>query len=429
MEFVELSRGEFKSFACSQPEESFMQSPELGDLRATEGFDVYYLGVKEEGRILCASLFCANRVFLGRKIFYAPRGYLIDWKNQALVAFFTSGLRRFVRSHSGFKIVLDPNHVYRVRGKDGSILENEPADEETFRLLKSLGYSHFGFNLYLEARQVRWAYRMELDQPYEEKKNQFSKSTRKNLEKAYSRGLRVRTGTAADLDIMERLFKDTATRKDFEYHETSYYTRMYRYMHDLMTIYIAHLDADAYAVCARENLRQEQENNQSITAEMQRDKVGRHLLHKKEISDQRILKLQQDLENALRFQQENPQGKDVAALLSMHNGSEYLTLTSGSLEDYRSFTPKYAMYDAHIRDAYRNGYKACNFYGISGNFQEAGNPFYGVYEFKRGFGGNVIEYIGEFELNVNFLGTAYDGLRRLRNHFRGRQKQDPEALS
>ena len=25
MEFVELSRGEFKSFACSQPEESFME--------------------------------------------------------------------------------------------------------------------------------------------------------------------------------------------------------------------------------------------------------------------------------------------------------------------------------------------------------------------------------------------------------------------
>ena len=158
---------------------------------------------------------------------------------------------------------------------------------------------------------------MELDQPYEEKKNQFSKSTRKNLEKAYSRGLRVRTGTAADLDIMEHLFKDTATRKDFEYHETSYYTRMYKYMRDLMTIYIAHLDADAYVSCAAENLRLEQQNNQMVAAEMQRDKVGKHLLHKKEISDQRILKLQEDLENARRFQKENLEGKDVAALLSM----------------------------------------------------------------------------------------------------------------
>ncbi len=54
----------------------------------------------------------------------------------------------------------------------------------------------------------------------------------------------------------------------------------------------------------------------------------------------------------------------------MWNGKEYLTLTSGGLEEYRKFTPKYAMYDAHIKDAYEKGYQACNFYGISGNFQK-----------------------------------------------------------
>ena len=43
-----------------------------------------------------------------------------------------------------------------------------------------------------------------------------------------------------------------------------------------------------------------------------------------------------------------------------------------------------------------------DFGGISGNFV-LGSKDYGVYEFKRGFGGNVIEYIGEFDFVVNRL--------------------------
>ena len=420
MRFTELTKEQFESFASKHPEGSFMQSSGLGDLRKYQGFDVYYTGVEENGEILCAACFCADPVFLGRKLFYAPRGYLIDWHNKPLLTFYTKEMKKFVNAHGGFRIVIDPNHIYREREKDGSLLADKPADEESFNNLISLGYKHFGFNLYLETRQVRWAYRMLMDEPYEEKKKQFSKSTRKNLEKAYSRGLRVRRGTADDLEIMENLFRNTAERKDFDFRETEYYIDMYRYMGDMMTIYIARLEADAYVACAEQNLREEEAANRKIAEEMERANVGAKLLKKKETSDNRIIKLKQDLADAESFRNEYPEGRDVAALLSMKNGEEYLTLTSGSLEEYRSFTPKYAMYDAHIRDAYEMGFRACNFYGISGNFEKEGNIFYGVYEFKRGFGGHVIEYIGEFNLNTNVIGTVYDTLRAIRNRLKGR---------
>ena len=419
MKFVELNEKQFEAFASQHPEESFMQTPQLGKLRKHQGFDVYYTGVEKDGELAAAAVFCADPVFLGRKLFYAPRGYLIDWHDKELLSFFTSEVKKFVNAHGGFRIVIDPNHVYRVREKDGSLMDDHPADDQTFNNLISLGYKHFGFNLYLETRQVRWAYRMDMDEPYESKMKQFSKSTRKNLEKAYSRGLRVRKGDASDLDIMESLFKDTAERKDFEYRETAYYRDMYQYMGDLMTIYIAHLDADAYVACALGNLREEEAMNEKIAEEMKRANIGAKLLKKKETSDNRLLKLQQDLDDARAFAKAYPDGRDVAALLSMKNGDEYLTLTSGSLEEYRSFTPKYAMYDQHIKDAYDMGFKACNFYGISGNFEKEGNIFYGVYEFKRGFGGHVIEYIGEFSLNTNILGSLYDTLRSVRNRLRG----------
>ena len=52
----------------------------------------------------------------------------------------------------------------------------------------------------------------------------------------------------------------------------------------------------------------------------------------------------------------------------MASGDEYLTLSSGMLEEYKSFTPKYAMYDAHVKDALSKKYKWVDFYGITGCF-------------------------------------------------------------
>ena len=52
-----------------------------------------------------------------------------------------------------------------------------------------------------------------------------------------------------------------------------------------------------------------------------------------------------------------------------------------------------------IQDALENACELYNFYGIDGHLKEDGE-MHGVYEFKKGFGGEVREYIGEFDLVV-----------------------------
>ena len=113
----------------------------------------------------------------------------------------------------------------------------------------------------------------------------------------------------------------------------------------------------------------------------------------------------------------NPTGKDIGCLLSIKSGREYLTLSSGVLQDYKSFTPKYQMYEKHIQDAYKEGFKYCNFYGITGDFNPE-NKYYGIYEFKKGFSGNVIEYVGEFELEVTSFNKFYKVLRKIKELLR-----------
>ena len=99
-------------------------------------------------------------------------------------------------------------------------------------------------------------------------------------------------------------------------------------------------------------------------------------------------------------------------MLSLRSGQEYLTLSSGVLEEYKSFTPKYLMYEHHIKEAYKEGFKYCNFYGITGDFNPQ-NKYYGIYEFKKGFNGNVIELIGQFELPITKFYFVYQFLKKI----------------
>lgn len=414
LQFVNLTKKEYQQFFEQHELSSFMQTIQLGNLKEELGDIVHYVGVKENHQVLAATLILEQTSFFKFKTFYAPRGFLIDYHNKELLTFFTDNLKKYVKERKGFRIIIDPNLVYRFRNNDGSIMEDDNKDDVAFNNLISLGYKHFGFNIYIETLQARWGYRLKLDRPYDELKKNFSKSTRKNIETCYKKGLQVRKGTIDDLDSMTELFDTTARRKDFQSRTLAYYKKMYKHMSDLMNIYIAYIDPEVYIKSVKESLETEKKHNQEIIKKMDTSMVGNKLKNQKEVSDNLIKKYQNELKEAEEFKKNNPNGKDIAALLSMKSGRQYLTLSSGSLEDYRKFTPKYAMYDYHIKDAYEMGYEWIDFYGISGCFDKE-DKFYGIYEFKKGFGGNVIELIGQFELKVTNVYNIYNFLKKVKN--------------
>jgi len=408
MEFTTLTEKEFIKFSKNHPQASFMQTIELANLKKELGNIPHILGVKEKGKVVAATIILEEKSILGYKTFYAPRGYLIDYNNYELLKFFSDELIKFVKNKKGFRITIDPNVIYRMRSSDGDILDDDKDRNDTImENLKKLGYKYFGFNLYAETYQVRWEYRLKLDEDYETKKAKFSKSTRKNIDVCYKKGLKVRKGTIDDLDSMTEIFDATSQRKDFQSRSLNYYKKMYNHMKDLMTIYIAYLDPETYLNDTQTLLNNELENNKIIKEKMKTNLVGNKLLNQKETSDNLIKKYKEELQKAKDFKKENPNGKDIGALLSLKSGNEYLTLSSGMLSEYRNFTPKYAMYNEHIKDAYDMGYEWVDFYGITGCFDKD-DKYYGMYEFKKGFNGNVVELVGQFEIKTGFLYNIYN---------------------
>lgn len=415
MEFVNLNEKEYRKFYEFYPDASFMQSIELGNLKKEYGNIVHLVGIKENKKIVGATLLLETKTILNKSIFYAPRGLMVDYHNKERLKFFTEELKKYIKKHNGFVLTIDPSIIYRERSRDGEILGE--GDDETINNLKELGYKHYGFNIYLDSKQARWCYRMKLDEDYEIKKSKFSKSTRKNIESTYKKGLQVRKGTIEDLDVMTEIFDITAKRKDFFSRSLDYYKKMYKNMSNLMTIYIAYLNPDVYLEHTESLLETEKKKNKELEEKLQSEMIGNKLKNQKETSDKLVEKYEKELEKAKEFKKENPNGKDIGCLLSIKSGREYLTLSSGVLEDYKSFTPKYQMYEKHIQDAYEEGFKYCNFYGITGDFNPE-NKYYGIYEFKKGFSGNVIEYVGEFELEITSFNKYYKALKKIKGLLR-----------
>lgn len=413
MKFTTLTEEEYRSFLENNPRASFMQTVELSNLKKELGSKIHFVGIKKDKEIIAGSLILEDSTIFNKKMFYAPRGLIVDYHDKELLSFFTEELKKYIKKHKGFILTIDPNVIYRTRTSEGEIDPNNKEDNESINNLLSLGYKHYGFNLYLDTMQARWCYRMTLDEDYESKKVKFSKSTRKNIDFCQKKGLMVREGTINDLEIMSEIFEITSKRKDFFSRSLEYYQKMYHHMKNLMTIYIAYLDPNVYYEHTLNLLEEAKKNYDNILVKMEKDMVGAKLLNQKETALKQIAKYEKELEKAEKFKEENPDGKDIGCLLSLRSGNEYLTLSSGTLAEYREFTPKYLMYEHHIKEAYKEGFKYCNFYGITGDFNPKGK-YYGIYEFKKGFNGNVIEYIGQFELKVTNFYIIYKFLKRVK---------------
>ena len=83
------------------------------------------------------------------------------------------------------------------------------------------------------------------------------------------------------------------------------------------------------------------------------------------------------------------------------------------------FQSAYTVHFEGMKYALENGYERYNFYGITGDFNE-NNPLFGLYSFKRDFGGQVVELIGEFDLIISkplyiIYKLAYSTYRTLKN--------------
>ena len=227
--------------------------------------------------------------------------------------------------------------------------------------LERLGLRRMTRGLGFEGVQPRFVFRLPLRGPAEEIMASFQPKTRYNIRLAQRRGVTVRVGTTReDLRTFYRILVETARRDRFLVRAESYYQDMWE------------------------------------------------LLVEKRLA---------------RLFLADHEGETLAGTMAFILGDKAWYVYGASSNARREVMPNYLLQWTMIRWAKDSGCNLYDFRGVSGNLDPS-DPLYGLFRFKKGFGAEFTEFIGEFDLVLSsswYHAYAYGEplYRRLRARLRG----------
>lgn len=428
MKLVNLEKQEFKKFADNHEQITFHQTEEWANLKKVNGWNAYYVGLKDKNKIVAGALLLAKTLpIIKKKMFYSPRGFLIDYKNKDLLQEFTKEIKKFAKEKNGIFIKIDPYVEYQERDNNGEIVEDGYENKEIVENLKNLGYRFFGFNTMQDTLQPRWMHVIEINGRNEEEvQKDMESKTRQILRKNEKSCIKTHEITKEELPTFKSIMEHTGERRDFIDRPLSYYEAMWDnlYPTGILKILIADIDFDEYEDNTKKELKEIEESL--------KDRIHKHdnnilkMNEKKYESSNKqdkesIERLQKQLEKITEYKKEYGSKKTLGTILFLIYGNEVLSLFGGTDDNLMQFQSAYTVHYAGIKYAIEHGYKRYNFYGITGDFRKE-NPLYGLYLFKKSFGGHVVELIGEYDLVVskfwytmyNIAFKIYHGLKKIK---------------
>jgi len=407
MKLTILNETEFKQFADSHEQITFHQTKEWANLKKVNNWQAHYIGLKEKSEIKAASLLLSKSIkFINKKMFYAPRGFLINYNDKELLKEFTEKLKDYIKKENGIFVKIDPFVEYQEHDNNGDIVKNGYNNKTSHENLLNLGYKFFGFNLMQDTLQPRWMHVIETkNKSLDEVMNDMESKTRQILRKNEKCGITTREITKEELPIFKDIMKHTSDRREFVDRPLSYYEAMWDALHDsgILKILIAEIDFNVY----EENTKNEKEEHERELKNRIYKKENNLLKmnDKKYMSNNKqdeeaIKRLENQLEKIKELKKEFKEKEVLGGILFLNYQNEVLSLFGGSHAKLMQFQSAYTLHFAGIKMAVENNFKRYNFYGITGDFRKE-NPLYGLYLFKKSFGGHVVELIGEYDLIIS----------------------------
>lgn len=402
MKLIKLTENEFIEYSNHHPLKTFVQTVEMGKIRANKGWDVDYLGLKDNDEILGATMLVSHPRFLGKKEFYSPRGFLLDYNNEQLVTIFINEITKFVKKNNGFKLRIDPYLELKERDINGDIVDNGIDNSRVVSLLKSLGFTKS-----YSDEQLKWLYVLNLEGKTEADILKGMSSTNRNIiRKTLKTNIKLRELKHDELELFEKITKETGERRGFASKNLDYYKQMDDLFKDDVKYVVAELNLKNYVETLTKEL--EKENNRLDKLSDVKANDGK----RKEIKVT-INSLKKKIDKANDLIESDGVNIILSGAMFMTYGDEVVYLFCGNYKKYMEFGAQYFIQWQMIKYALENNYKVYNFYGISGNFDK-NDPSYGIYEFKKGFGGRVVELLGDYELGIGFTYKLYRLMKGIR---------------
>ncbi len=391
-----LSREEFNGLALtekSRVKAHFLGSYEWGEVSARRNRTPYYTGVRENGQIVATALVLERSLVAGFTYFYIPRGFTMDYSDRELLKFMTESLKKMGRKHRALYFRIDPDIKLHTVDIEGNVTEGE-SNEALVKYLEHLGYRHKPLNYGFENEQPRFTFRIPLDGSMDEIESRYSRTTRTRIRQSHEAGVKVTEGGSEDISEFVRLMEMTEKRQGFFSHDPEFF----RYFYDIMA---AGGMARLYfgKVNVPEIISKLEADRTSVTAELAEleGKTGKKAAGRIKEAEKKLVSIDKQLDGLADKPKEEV---TVSTYLDAQYADKTWALYAANDMDYGRFYANYAVYEQQIRDAKNEGRGTFDVFGTVGRPEEAGSTA-GLYEFKKKWGGELTEFIGEFDYILN----------------------------
>jgi lipid II:glycine glycyltransferase (peptidoglycan interpeptide bridge formation enzyme) len=313
------------------PNPHVLQSWAWGEFKARHGWTATRVLFQEDGQPLAAASLLQRKLpRLPLSILYVPKGPALDWTDGDRVARILSELERLARTRRALFVKLDPD-LYDPAECPG--FSPRPASAPgVARRLQSRGWRFSQDQI-----QFRNTLLLDLTLPEEELLAGMKQKTRYNIRLSERRGVTIRSGQPADLDLFYQMYAETARRDQFTIRPPGYYLDAWRTF------------------------------------------------------------LQQDQAHLLLAEFE---GEVLAGLILFLFGGTAWYMYGASTERHRRHMPNYLLQWAAIRLARDRGCRLYDLWGAPDRLDES-DPMWGVVRFKLGLGGQLARGLGAWDFPVN----------------------------
>ena len=384
--FCKLNEQEFSNFLKGRDDNNWMQTVGVAKLRNSYGSEIEYLGVKDGKKIVCASMFTITKTFMGKKTYYAPRGFLIDYNDKDLVKDFADALAIYYEKKNILFIKINPNIIISKYDKrinefkyNDNIKINDYLKKNKFQELKKNKYFEAILPTYSPIVNLKtFAYK------------NLDKNVRNKISKCYRKGLFAEKKGFDSLKELYPLIKNK-TKKSLKYYESLY--REFS-KNNMIDIFLIRVNFEEYLINTKEKYELALEKNNKLAEKLFYNKSEK-LINRKLQSDRELLTYKNDIVIATNGLAKNKNQVVAGAIVIKYNNKVNI-YTSGYDKKYKELNANDFLY-YKIIEYYKYNYNYLDLDGFSGDLSDS-NPYKGLNDFKMGFKPDIYEYIGEFDI-------------------------------
>lgn len=343
-------------------------------------------GAYRGDKLLATASILIKTLPLGYRMFYIPRGPVLDYKDAELLNFVLQSIKSYARSKRAIFVIFDPSICL----SQSSIKHEKIEYPENMAIIENL-----------QRMGVRWSGKTDgmgdTIQPriqakvYKENftEDKLCKSTKQAIRSARNKGVEIQIGRDELLESFSFLMKKTEKRKDIHLRNEAYYKKLLDNFKDKAYITLATLDIAKRLRELEKQLAKNLALEEAFTESTRTSKVEAQKKEKERLVEERDF-LQ-------RYLNEEKSNIPLAATLSLEFGNTSVNLYAGMDDAFKRYNaPILAWYET-ARYAFERGMVWQNLGGVENSLNG------GLYHFKEKFNPTIEEYLGEFTIPTHPL--------------------------